>query len=317
MIEIRPRGFGHPIARAYHLTVCFGHENQHLRISDKSPDIVIMQLPRANGRVHGSLGLNEFFFELQKHGQVFPKGFSNNDLVHAQHPLVGQMKVDQNGYFCKNIRMHFLSDRLQGYITDHSEDEPEYLRDLSRETHLKVLQPRMITGHYQGRVLSMLSKITAPDRILEIGTYTGYSALCLAEGLRPGGELHTIDINEELQEIQNRFFRLSGFGGQIRQHVGDALEIIPTLDLEFDLVFIDAEKKEYSAYFEAVLPKTRKGGIILSDNVLWSGKVIEPLDPADKATKALLKYNDMLKSDPRVETVMLPVRDGLTLSRVL
>ncbi|GGD44683.1 O-methyltransferase [Muriicola marianensis] len=213
--------------------------------------------------------------------------------------------------------MHFLSEQLQGYITEHSEDEPEYLRALSRETHLKVLQPRMITGHYQGRVLSMLSKIIAPNRILEIGTYTGYSALCLAEGLRPGGQLHTIDINEELEEIQNRYFRLSGFGDQIYQHTGDALKIIPELKQEFDLVFIDAEKKEYSAYFEAVLPRTRKGGIILSDNVLWSGKVVEPLDPADKATDALLKYNDMLKSDPRVETVMLPIRDGLTLSRVL
>ncbi len=213
--------------------------------------------------------------------------------------------------------MHFLSDSLQGYITEHSEDEPEYLKALSRETHLKVLQPRMITGHYQGRVLSMLSRLISPARILEIGTYTGYSALCLAEGLQPGGELHTIDVNEELQGIQNKYFDLSGFGDQIKQYVGDALEIIPKMDLEFDLVFVDAEKKEYARYFEVVLPRTRKGGVILSDNVLWSGKVIEPLDPSDKATKALLDYNEMLKSDPRLETVMLPIRDGLTLSRVL
>ncbi len=227
------------------------------------------------------------------------------------------MKVDQKAYFYKKFPMHFLSDSLQGYITEHSEDEPEYLKALSRETHLKVLQPRMITGHYQGRVLSMLSRLISPARILEIGTYTGYSALCLAEGLQPGGELHTIDVNEELQGIQNKYFDLSGFGDQIKQYVGDALEIIPKMDLEFDLVFIDAEKKEYARYFEVVLPRTRKGGVILSDNVLWSGKVIEPLDPSDKATKALLDYNEMLKSDPRLETVMLPIRDGLTLSRVL
>jgi predicted O-methyltransferase YrrM len=212
--------------------------------------------------------------------------------------------------------MHFLSDSLQQYISEHTENEPEYLLDLSRETHLKVLQPRMITGHYQGRVLSMLSKIIRPSSILEIGTYTGYSALCLAEGLQSGGELHTVDINEELEGIQRRYFDRSGFGNQIIQHIGNALEIVPKMNLEFDLVFIDAEKKEYTRYFEAVLPKTRKGGIILSDNVLWSGKVVEPLEPADKATRALLDYNLMLKTDPRVETVMLPIRDGLTLSRV-
>lgn len=213
--------------------------------------------------------------------------------------------------------MHFLSDSLQQYLTDHSENEPEYLADLSRETHLKVLQPRMITGHYQGRVLSMLSKIMMPQRILEIGTYTGYSALCLAEGLPHTGELHTIDINEELVDIQRKYFDRSGYSNQIIQHTGNALELIPQLQMEFDMVFIDAEKKEYQRYFEVVLPKTRPGSIILSDNVLWSGKVVEPLDPSDKATKALLDYNKMLKEDPRIETVMLPVRDGLTLSRVL
>ncbi len=213
--------------------------------------------------------------------------------------------------------MHFLSETLQEYITAHSENEPSYLSELSRETHLKVIQPRMITGHYQGRVLSMLSKIIGPTNILEIGTYTGYSALCLAEGLAPKGQLHTIDINEELAGIQKKYFDKSGFSNQIYQHTGDALKIIPTLELQFDLVFIDAEKKEYSRYFETVLPKTRKGGIILSDNVLWSGKVIETIEASDKATKALLEYNQMLKEDSRVETVMLPIRDGLTLSRVL
>ena len=175
----------------------------------------------------------------------------------------------------------------------------------------------MITGHHQGRVLSLLSKIMAPKHILEIGTYTGYSALCLAEGLPKDGQLHTIDINEELFGIQRRFFDQSGFGPQIIQHIGDAIEIIPQLDISFDLVFIDAEKKNYDAYFEAALQKCRAGSIILSDNVLWSGKVVEPLTKSDKATEALLAYNQKLAQDPRVETVILPIRDGLTLSRVL
>ena len=213
--------------------------------------------------------------------------------------------------------MHFLSPLLEKYIQDSSENEPELLKELSRETHLKVIQPRMITGHFQGRVLSMLSKIIHPINILEIGTYTGYSTLCLAEGLRKEGQLHTIDINEELTDFQRRYFDKSGFGTQLIQHTGDALQIIPTLDMTFDLIFIDAEKREYPKYFDAVIKKTKPGSIILSDNVLWSGKVVEPLDEKDMATKVLLDYNRMLKNDPRVETVLLPIRDGLTLSRVL
>lgn len=213
--------------------------------------------------------------------------------------------------------MHFLSNALEGYIQDHSEDEPKLLQELTRETHLKVIQPRMITGHFQGRVLSMLSKLIHPKNILEIGTYTGYSALCLAEGLQKSGQLHTIDVNVELASIQRRYFDKSGFGAQIVQHAGDALEIIPDLDVCFDLVFIDAEKVSYDAYFEAVLKKTKPGSVILSDNVLWSGKVVEPLSPKDKATKVLLDYNKKLKEDSRVETVLLPIRDGLTLCRVL
>ncbi|SFW68117.1 O-methyltransferase [Cellulophaga fucicola] len=213
--------------------------------------------------------------------------------------------------------MHFLSSLLENYIANNSENEPEVLKELTRETHLKVIQPRMLTGHFQGRVLSMLSKISNPENILEIGTYTGYSAICLAEGLRKNGKLHTIDVNEELSYIQQKYFKKSGFADKIEAHVGDALNIIPTLDVTFDLVFIDAEKRSYPAYFEAALKKTRPGGIILSDNVLWSGKVIEPLNPKDVATKVLLEYNKSLKDDPRVETVLLPIRDGLTLSRVL
>ncbi|RIV47178.1 O-methyltransferase [Flagellimonas pelagia] len=213
--------------------------------------------------------------------------------------------------------MHFLSPLLENYIANHSEPEPQLLTELTRETHLKVVQPRMITGHFQGRVLSMLSKIINPAYILEIGTYTGYSALCLAEGLQKNGELHTIEVNEELHQLQRTYFDKSGFGSQIFQHMGDALYIIPTLEKIFDLVFIDAQKVNYDAYFEAVITKTKPGSIILSDNVLWSGKVVEPLQKGDKATEALLAYNEKLKNDPRVETVLLPIRDGLTLSRVL
>ncbi len=212
--------------------------------------------------------------------------------------------------------MHFLSNILEDYIEQSSQSEPELLAELSRETHLKVLQPRMITGHFQGRVLSLLSKIIAPKNILEIGTYTGYSAICLAEGLRKTGELHTIEINEELHSFQRKYFDRSGYGSQIIQHTGDALDIIPTLDLTFDLVFIDAQKVNYDAYFEAVIQKTTSGSVILSDNVLWSGKVVEPVPKSDKATQALKKYNKKLQNDPRVETVLLPIRDGLTLSRV-
>lgn len=213
--------------------------------------------------------------------------------------------------------MHFLSTVLENYIKDHSEDEPVLLQELTRETHLKVIQPRMITGHFQGRVLSMLSKLINPKNILEIGTYTGYSALCLAEGLQKDGRLHTIDVNEELYDMQRRYFDASPYGNQMVQHVGNALDIIPEMDMVFDLVFIDAHKSSYPQYLEAVLPKTKAGSVILSDNVLWSGKVVEPVSAKDKATQILLDYNKSLKEDPRLETVLLPIRDGLTLSRVL
>ncbi|ASV31222.1 O-methyltransferase [Maribacter cobaltidurans] len=212
--------------------------------------------------------------------------------------------------------MHFISKVLEDYLADHSQEEPEILQELTRETHLKVIQPRMLTGRFQGRVLSLISKIINPKYILEIGTYTGYSAICLAEGLQENGQLHTIDVNPELHEIQRTYFDKSGNGERIHQHVGDALEIIPSLDLTFDLIFIDAEKKQYDNYFEAVWPKTRPGSVILSDNVLWSGKVVEPLDEKDKATKVLLDYNKKLSNHPKLDTVLLPIRDGLTLSRV-
>ncbi|MCL6268314.1 O-methyltransferase [Flagellimonas myxillae] len=213
--------------------------------------------------------------------------------------------------------MHFLSPVLERYIVENSEPEPSLLTELTRETHLKVVQPRMITGHFQGRVLSMLSKIISPKYILEIGTYTGYSAICLAEGLQTDGELHTIEVNEELHDMQRKYFDKSGFGEQIKQHTGDALDIVPALEHQFDLVFIDAQKVQYDVYYEAAIRKTKTGGVILSDNVLWSGKVVEPLVPSDKATATLVAYNQKLKEDSRVETVLLPIRDGLTMCRVL
>ncbi|WP_324025652.1 O-methyltransferase [Maribacter sp. BPC-D8] len=212
--------------------------------------------------------------------------------------------------------MHFLSPLLENYLADNSQAEPKLLQELTRETHLKVIQPRMLTGHFQGRVLSLLSKLTNPTNILEIGTYTGYSALCLAEGLPKNGQLHTIDVNAELEHIQRSFFDRSDYGSQIIQHVGNALDIIPKMDITFDLIFIDAEKKQYNKYLEAVLPKTKSGSVILSDNVLWSGKVVETLDPKDVTTKVLLDYNKKLSEHPLLETVLLPIRDGLTLSRV-
>ena len=176
----------------------------------------------------------------------------------------------------------------------------------------------MLSGHYQGRVLSMISKLVNPKNILEIGTYTGYSALCLAEGLQTNGELHTIDINEELVDFQRRYFDKSKFGKQIIQHLGDALDIIPKLDKSFDLIFIDADKENYSNYFNCVIDKLNTGGIILSDNVLWSGKVLETtFKKEDTSTPALIDYNTLLKNDNRVETVVLPIRDGLTISRKL
>ena len=214
--------------------------------------------------------------------------------------------------------MDFLPQALDDYVIAHSEDEPQLLQELNRETYQKILQPRMLSGHYQGRVLSVISKLTNPKCILEIGTYTGYSALCLLEGLQDKGTLHTIDINEELVDFQRKYFDKSGRGHQINQHLGNALNIIPELDTTFDLVFIDADKENYSNYFNIIIDKLNPGGIILSDNVLWSGKVLHSeFKKEDTSTPALIEYNKLLKEDPRVETVVLPIRDGLTISRKL
>ena len=212
--------------------------------------------------------------------------------------------------------MHFLPEKLDNYVVAHSQKEPELLQQLSRETWQKVLAPRMLSGHFQGRVLSMLSKLINPKNVLEIGTYTGYSALCLAEGIQPKGQLHTIDTNEELYDLQRRYFDKSGFGNQIIQYTGNAINIIPKIDKTFDLVFIDADKQNYPNYLEIILPKLKSGSVILSDNVLWTGKVIEELQKGDKDTEALLKYNKMINEHSQLETVLLPIRDGLTITKV-
>ena len=213
--------------------------------------------------------------------------------------------------------MNFLPEKIDEYVVDNSQKEPQILQELTKETWQRVLNPRMLSGAFQGRILSMISKIINPKDILEIGTYTGYSAICIAEGISNEATIDTIDKNEELEDIQNRYFKKSGFRDQIKQHIGNALEIIPTLDKKFDLVFIDADKSNYCNYFNLVIGKMKKGGIILSDNVLWSGKVVEKLDKKDIDTKALLEYNRLLNSDPRVETVLLPIRDGLSISRAV
>lgn len=211
--------------------------------------------------------------------------------------------------------MHFLPENIDNYVVSHSEDEPELLQQLTRETYQKILQPIMLSGPYQGRVLSMISKLIRPKNILEIGTFTGYATLCLAEGLPLNGEIHTIDINEELFDFQRTYFDKSPFGPQIHQHLGSAMDIIPKLNMTFDLVFIDADKPNYVNYFNLVIDKLNPGGLIISDNVLWHGKVVEPLDPKDSSTKAVLEFNSLLKNDTRIETVLLPIRDGLALSR--
>tara|TARA_R110002073_G_scaffold123234_1_gene266742 strand:- start:40123 stop:40764 length:642 start_codon:yes stop_codon:yes gene_type:complete len=212
--------------------------------------------------------------------------------------------------------MNFLPEKIDEYVITHSQKEPKVLQELSKETWQKVLNPRMLSGAFQGRVLSMISKLIQPKNVLEIGTYTGYSAICIAEGLKENGVIHTVDKNEELEVLQDKYFEKSGYKNQIQQHFGNALEIISELDVTFDLVFIDADKSNYSNYFNLIIDKMNKGGVILSDNVLWSGKVVEKLDPKDQDTMALLEYNKLLNSDDRIETVLLPIRDGLTISRV-
>lgn len=211
-------------------------------------------------------------------------------------------------------QMEFISAELQAYVSAHSSEASALLAKIDRETHLEVLQPRMLSGHLQGRVLSMLSKLLRPQSILEIGTYTGYSALCLAEGLRPEGQLITIDINEELETRVRGYFDASEFSNQIEYVIGNAAQLIPTLSKTFDLIFIDADKQQYPLYYEQALDKLNPGGFILIDNVLWSGKVLDDKHQ-DKDSVLLRDLNLKISQDPRVEKVLLPIRDGLFLIR--
>jgi caffeoyl-CoA O-methyltransferase len=211
--------------------------------------------------------------------------------------------------------MDIISQKITEYAEAHTTPESEALQNLNRETNAKVLMPRMLSGHLQGRVLSMFSHMIRPKRILEIGTYTGYSAICLSEGLVEGGILHTIDINEELKPMALNYFKLSGCEQKIILHTGNALQVVPSLNETWDIVFIDADKKNYSAYYDMVLPHMRKGGFIIADNVLWSGKVLDNPADMDTDTRAISDFNKKVVSDPRVENVLLPIRDGLLIAR--
>jgi caffeoyl-CoA O-methyltransferase len=213
--------------------------------------------------------------------------------------------------------MEFIAPEIEAYAENHTTPEANYLEELNRETNQKILIPRMLSGHLQGRVLSVLSKLQKPKNILEIGTYTGYSALCLAEGLDTEGELHTIDINEELEPISRKYFDKSPYGHQIIQHIGNALEITPTLSKKWDLVFIDADKSNYINYYNLIIENMNTGGLIICDNVLWSGKVLLEDNKLDEDTLTLKKLNQLIQQDNRIENLLLPVRDGLMLARVL
>ena len=204
-----------------------------------------------------------------------------------------------------------VNNKIEDYIRKNSSKEPEILKDLNKETHLKVLNPRMLSGHIQGRFLSIITKLIKPKKILEIGTYTGYSAICMAEGLIENGIIHTIDINEELVSIQNKYFAKSKCNNSIIQHVGDARNIIKRINEKFDLVFLDADKENYIEYYELVIEKVKKGGLIIADNVLWTGKVVEPEKDDDELTQYLIDFNKMINEDDRVENIILPLRDGL------
>ena len=201
------------------------------------------------------------------------------------------------------------------YITAHSDIEPDYLAKLNRKTHLRMINPRMLSGHFQGRVMAMFCRMIQPKMVLEIGTFTGYSALSMAEGMPEDGVVHTIDYDDELESFLKDVFAGSEYGHKIKLHIGNALVEIAKMNEIFDLVFIDADKEEYLSYYEAVLPKVRTGGFLLVDNTLWDGKVLKPVDPKDRETIAIMKFNDFVAQDTRVEKVLLPIRDGLTLIR--
>ena len=213
-------------------------------------------------------------------------------------------------------------DALEQYIHDHTSPEEELLHELDRATNLRVVQPRMLSGHIQGRLLEMLVRMLRPRRILEIGTFTGYSALSMAAGLEEGGELHTIEVEDELEELAQSFFDRSPHGAKIRLHIGSALDIAPALGMEFDLVFIDGDKREYPDYYRMLMgdggtaPLVHSGSVLIADNILWSCKVVQPIARSDRHTQAVVEFNRMVSEDPRVENVIIPLRDGLNLIRV-
>ena len=209
--------------------------------------------------------------------------------------------------------MDFIDPLIEQYALDYTENESSLLNDLNRQTHLNILQPRMLSGHLQGRLLSTFSKALNPQKILEIGTYTGYSALCLAEGLNKNGQIYTIDINKELEEFAQNYFNASPYKNKIHFLIGDAAELIPEMKHTWDIVFIDADKENYSLYFDLVIDKVRKGGWIIADNVLWSGKVTKPTLNNDLETASIKAFNKKVNSDKRVSNVLIPVRDGIML----
>jgi caffeoyl-CoA O-methyltransferase len=211
--------------------------------------------------------------------------------------------------------MDFLPQDIEQYAQDHSQEEPQLLKELNLETWQTVLAPRMLSGPLQGRLLSLIASLVRPKAILEIGTYTGYSALCLAEGLPEDGVLHTIDRNAELRRLQQKYFDRSGKGHQIIAHLGDAIEILPSLNQKFDLIFIDADKSNYLNYLRLVTPMLNSGGLLISDNVLWSGKVTQEVEADDLDTKVLQEFNQQLNAHLEYQTVLLPIRDGLSVAR--
>ena len=206
-----------------------------------------------------------------------------------------------------------INNKIEDYIEKNSSKEPQILKDLNKETYLKVLNPRMLSGHLQGRFLSIISKLIKPKKILEIGTYTGYSAICMSEGLIDNGIIHTIDINEELVSIQKKYFKKTKTTNSIIQHVGDAKEVIGKIDETFDMVFLDADKENYIEYYNLCIDKVRSGGLIIADNVLWTGKVIDPKSYDDELTQYLIDFNTIINQDDRVENIILPLRDGLNI----
>ncbi len=213
--------------------------------------------------------------------------------------------------------MEFIDEKIEAYALSHSQSESDVLKKLNRETHLKVLSPRMLSGHLQGNFLSMISKMIQPKQILEIGTYTGYSAICLAQGLQEGGKLHTIDSNEQLEKMARSYFQEAGLANKINLLIGDALTIIPIIQETFDLVFIDADKKNYSTYYDMVFDRVRPGGYIIADNVLWSGKVLDTQKNNDRETVLIDEFNKKIHEDKRVEHQLIPIRDGLMVARKL